>query len=114
MRIGDETWIGPQAFFHSAGGIDIGARVGIGPGVRILTSFHGEAGRDVPILSSPIELGPVVIEDDCDLGVGAIVLPGVRIGKGSQIGAGAVVVEDVPPYSIAVGVPARVTRERPR
>jgi acetyltransferase-like isoleucine patch superfamily enzyme len=114
MRIGDETWIGQQAFFHSAGGIDIGARVGIGPAVRIITSFHGEAGRNVPILSSPVELGPVVIEDHCDLGVGAIVLPGVRIGKGAQIGAGAVVVEDVPPYSIAVGVPARVIRERPR
>jgi acetyltransferase-like isoleucine patch superfamily enzyme len=114
MRIGDETWIGQQAFFHSAGGIDIGARVGIGPAVRIITSFHGEAGREVPILCSPVELGPVVIEDNCDLGVGVIVLPGVHIGKGAQIGAGAVVVDDVPPYSIAVGVPARVTRERPR
>jgi len=108
-----ETWIGQQAFLHSAGGIDIGAHVGIGPSVRIITSFHGEAGRDVPILSSPIELAPVVIEDDCDLGVGAIVLPGVRIGRGAQIGAGAVVTEDVPPYSVAVGVPAKVTRQRP-
>ncbi|KPK15214.1 MAG: hypothetical protein AMJ62_09955 [Myxococcales bacterium SG8_38] len=114
MRIGDETWIGQQAFLHSAGGIDIGARVGIGPGVRIITSFHREVGRDVPILSAPIELAPVVIEDDCDLGVGAVVLPGVRIGKGSQIGAGAVVTDDVPPYSVAVGVPAKVQRERPR
>jgi len=113
MRIGDETWIGQQAFLHSAGGIDIGARVGIGPGVRIITSFHGEAGRGVPILSAPIELAPVVIADDCDLGVGAIVLPGVRIGKGAQIGAGAVVTQDIPPYSVAIGVPARVTRERP-
>lgn len=113
MRIGDETWIGQQAFLHAAGGIDIGARVGIGPGVRIISSFHGEAGRDVPILSSPIEFAPVVIEDDCDLGVGATVLAGVRIGRGSQIGAGAVVAEDVPPYSVAMGVPARVMRERP-
>ena len=113
MRIGDETWIGQQAFLHSAGGIDIGARVGIAPGVRIITSFHTEAGRATPILSSPIELAPVVIEDDCDLGVGAIVLPGVRIGKGAQIGAGAVVTEDVPAYSVAVGVPAKVVRERP-
>ena len=112
MRIGDEAWIGQQAFLHSAGGIDIGARVGIGPGVRIITSAHAEAGRHVPILNSPVELAPVVIEDDCDLGVGAIVLPGVRIGRGAQIGAGAVVTEDVPPYSVAVGVPAKVTRER--
>jgi len=114
MRIGDETWIGPQAFLHSAGGIEIGAHVGIGPGVRIITSYHAEAGREVPILSSPIELAAVFIEDDCDLGVGAIVLPGVHIGRGAQIGAGAVVVTDVPPYSVAIGVPARVIRERPR
>lgn len=114
MRIGDETWIGQQSFLHSAGGIDIGARVGIGPGVRIITSSHTEAGREIPILSAPIHLAPVIIEDDCDLGVGAIVLPGVRIGQGAQIGAGAVVTEDVPPYSVAVGVPAKVTRERPR
>lgn len=113
MRIGDESWIGQQAFLHSAGGIEIGARVGIGPGVRIITSFHGEASRDVPILSAPVELAPVVIEDGCDLGVGATILPGVRIGEGSQIGAGAVVTEDIPAYSVAVGVPARVTRERP-
>ena len=113
MRIGDETWIGQQAFIHSAGGIDIGARVGIGPGVRIITSMHTEAGRDIPILSSPVQLAPVVIEDDCDLGVGAVILPGVRIGRGAQIGAGAVVTADIPPYSVAVGVPAKVTRERP-
>ncbi len=113
MRIGDETWIGQQSFLHSAGGIDIGARVGIGPGVRIITSAHGEVGRDTPILSSPLEFAPVVIEDDCDIGVSATILPGVRIGRGAQIGAGAVVTEDVPPYSIAMGVPARVTRERP-
>ena len=113
MRIGDETWIGQQAFLHSAGGIDIGARVGVGPGVRIITSIHGEAGRHIPILSSPVEFASVVIEDDCDLGVGAIVLPGVRIGKGAQIGAGAVVTKDVRPYSVAVGVPAKATRHRP-
>jgi acetyltransferase-like isoleucine patch superfamily enzyme len=113
MRIGDETWIGQQCFFHSAGGLYIGARVGIGPAVRILTSKHAEAGRDVPILFSPIERAPVVIENDADLGVGAIVLPGVTIGRGAQIGAGAVVAEDVPAYAVAAGVPARVLRERP-
>lgn len=113
MRIGDETWIGQQCFFHSAGGITIGARVGIGPGVRILTSAHAEAGRGIPILFSPIDRAPVVIEDDADLGVGSIVLPGVTIGRGAQVGAGAVVSRDVPAYAVAAGVPARVIRERP-
>ena len=112
MTIGDETWIGQDCFFHSAGGITIGARVGIAPCVRILTSRHAEAGRAIPILFSPIELAPVVIEDDADVGIGAIILPGVRIGRGAQIGAGAVVTRDIPAYAVAVGTPARVLRER--
>lgn len=113
MVIGDETWIGQQCFFHSAGGLVIGERVGIGPGVRIITSSHREGGRATPILLSPIDFAPVEIECDADLGVGAVVLPGVRIGRGAQIGAGAVVSRDIPAYAVAQGVPARVVRERP-
>jgi acetyltransferase-like isoleucine patch superfamily enzyme len=113
MHIGDESWIGQQCFFHSAGGISIGKHVGIGPGVRILTSAHGEAGRAMPVLLSPVETAPVVIEDDADIGVGAIILPGVTIGRGAIIGAGAVVNKSIPPYTIAAGVPARVLRDRP-
>ncbi|MCB9659084.1 MAG: acyltransferase [Polyangiales bacterium] len=113
MVIGDGTWIGQQCFFHSAGGLRVGRNVGIGPGVRVITSNHQEAGRDVPILHAPLAFAEVVIEDDADLGVGTIVLPGVTIGRGAQIGAGAVVTEDVPPYAVAVGVPARVVRVRP-
>lgn len=113
MRIGDETWIGQRAFFHSAGGIDIGPRVGIGPGVTIITSSHTEAGRHIPIFNSPIEFAPVVIEEDSDIGVGAVIMPGVTIGKGAQVGAGAVVTTDIPAYSVAAGVPAKVLRDRP-
>jgi acetyltransferase-like isoleucine patch superfamily enzyme len=113
LRVGDGTWIGQQCFLHSAGGLSIGAHVGIGPGVKIITSKHEESGRAVPILHAPLAFAPVTIEDDVDLGVGAIVLPGVTIGRGAQIGAGAVVTRDVPPYSVAAGNPARVLRERP-
>jgi acetyltransferase-like isoleucine patch superfamily enzyme len=112
MRIGDGTWIGQGVFLHSAGGLTIGANVGIGPGVHVITSSHGEAGRETPILRSPLVLAEVVIEDDADLGVGAIVLPGVRVGKGAQIGAGAVVTKDVEPYTVVAGNPARVLRTR--
>ena len=114
MRIGDQTWIGQQTFLHSAGGIDIGAHVGVGPSVRIITSTHRDVGRAIPIVEAPIDRAPVVVEDDADLGVGAIILPGVRIGRGAQVGAGAVVTEDVSPYSIVAGVPARIIGERPR
>jgi acetyltransferase-like isoleucine patch superfamily enzyme len=113
MVIGDETWIGQQCFFHSAGGITIGKQVGIGPGVRIITSVHEEAGRDTSVLFSPVQFAPVTIEDHVDLGVGSIVLPGVTIGRGAVIGAGAVVNRSIPAYAVAAGVPARVIRERP-
>jgi acetyltransferase-like isoleucine patch superfamily enzyme len=112
LRIGDEAWIGQQCFLHAAGGITIGARVGIGPGAKILTSQHAEAGRAVAVLFSPIEAAPVIVEDDADLGVGAIVLPGVTIGRGAIVGAGAVVTGDVPAYTVVAGVPARVLRAR--
>jgi acetyltransferase-like isoleucine patch superfamily enzyme len=112
MSIGSGTWIGQQCFFHSAGSLIIGRNVGIGPGVKVITSFHADEGIEKPILHSRVELAAVTIEDDSDIGVGAIVLPGVTIGRGVQIGAGAVVTSDIPPYSVAVGVPARVIRSR--
>ncbi|HEY0707857.1 MAG TPA: transferase, partial [Polyangia bacterium] len=77
LVIEDETFIGQQVFMHAGGGIHIGRRVGIGPGVKILTSQHRDGGRDVPVLDSPIDFAPVVIEEGADLGVGAIVLPGI-------------------------------------
>lgn len=113
MRVGDQTWIGQQCFLHAAGGITIGARVGIGPGVKVITSVHEEAGRDRAILFSPIEMAPVVIEDDADIGVNAVILPGVTVGRGAVVGAGAVVTSDVPPYAVVAGVPAKVLRYRP-
>lgn len=113
MVIGDFTWIGQQCFLHSAGGITVGARVGIGPGVKVLTSTHAEAGRAVPVLFSPVQFAPVFIDDDCDLGINSVILPGVRVGRGAVVGAGAVVTEDVPPYAVVAGVPARVLRFRP-
>jgi acetyltransferase-like isoleucine patch superfamily enzyme len=112
LHIGDESWIGQQCFMHAAGGLRIGARVGVGPGVKILTSQHREAGRDIAVLFSPLELAPVSIEDDADIGIGAVILPGVTIGRGAVVGAGAVVTRDVPPYAVVAGAPARILRHR--
>jgi acetyltransferase-like isoleucine patch superfamily enzyme len=67
---------------------------------------------DVPIAEQPEPRLGVVIEDDCWLGAGAIVVDGVRIGRGSVVGAGAVVTRDVEPYSVVVGVPARKVATR--
>lgn len=113
LAVGDGTWIGQQVFLHAAGGIEIGRRVGVGPGVKIITSAHElPPSPDTPILDGPLRMAPVALEDGCDLGVGAVILPGVRVGRGAQVGAGAVVTRDVPPGAVVAGVPARVIRQR--
>ena len=112
MRIGDNTWIGQDCFFHSAGGLEIGQRVGIGPGVRILTSTHAETPAPAPIMAGELVFAAVSIGDGSDIGIGATILPGVQIGRGVQVGAGAVVDRDLPDYCVAAGVPARVLRMR--
>ncbi|MCB9544523.1 MAG: acyltransferase [Myxococcales bacterium] len=113
LVVGRDTWLGQGVFLHSAGGIYIGERVGVGPFVKMLTSVHDEAGRAVPILAAPLRFAPVHVEDDADLGVGSILLPGVRVGRGAQVGAGAVVTRDVPPYAVVAGNPAKLLRMRP-
>jgi acetyltransferase-like isoleucine patch superfamily enzyme len=113
MVIGEGTWIGQQCFIHSAGGLTIGSDVGIGPGVRILTSAHRLDELEKPILHATVDFKAVSIESGSDIGVGAIILPGVRIGAGAQVAAGAVVTEDVADLAVVAGVPARVIRRRP-
>lgn len=54
--------------------------------------------------------GNVVIENKAHIGIGAIIMPGVTIGEGAIIGAGSVVTKDIPPYTVAVGIPARVIK----
>jgi acetyltransferase-like isoleucine patch superfamily enzyme len=109
MEIGSGTWIGQNCFFHSAGGLTIGENVGIGPYVKILSSSHiPQIGT--PILHCPLEFKEVVVESGSDLGTGAILLPGVRIGEGSIVGAGSVVTKDVPKFAVVAGVPARLIR----
>ena len=112
MSIGDNSWIGQNCYFHSAGGIEIGKNVGIGPNVKILTSFHEEEGIETPILFSELEFKEVVIEDDADIGIGTIILPGVRVGKGVQIGAGSIITKDIPDFAVAFGSPTKVVRYR--
>ena len=86
----------------------IGHDVGIAQNCALYSYAHGIApGR--PISEQPLESkGPIIIEDHVWLGVGAIILDGVRIGTGAVIGAGAVVTDDIPAGAIAAGVPARV------
>jgi acetyltransferase-like isoleucine patch superfamily enzyme len=63
-------------------------------------------------MAGALEFAPVLLDDGCDIGIGAVILPGITVGKGAQVGAGAVVTADVPPYAVVAGNPARLLRTR--
>lgn len=109
--IGDCVWIGPQSYFD-ARDLVLGDYVGWGPGAKVLGSTHTAMPIDVPIIQTDLVIKPVRIGAWADIGTNAVVLPGVTIGKGSIVGAGAVVTSDVPPFAIVAGVPARFFRWR--
>lgn len=104
--IGDNVWIGPQSYFD-ARNLIIEEYVGWGPGAKVLGSTHTGLPIDIPIVRTDLEIRPIVIGAWADIGTNAVVLPGVTVGKGSIVGAGAVVVDDVPPFAVVAGVPAR-------
>lgn len=111
IQLGDEVVIGPNGYFLGAGGITVGDRVRMGAGVMILSSEEDFGLTDGQSRTQHL-FAPIVIEDDAILGSQAIVTPGVRIGRGSLVGAGALVRKDLPPYSVAVGRPAEVVGDR--
>jgi acetyltransferase-like isoleucine patch superfamily enzyme len=104
--IGNNVWIGPQSYFD-ARDLIIEDYVGWGPGAKVLGSAHTGIPITVPIIQTDLEIKPVRIGEWADIGTNAVILPGVAIGKGSIVGAGAVVTKDVPPYAIVAGVPAQ-------
>jgi acetyltransferase-like isoleucine patch superfamily enzyme len=110
-RIGSHVWIGPHAYFD-ARHLVLGDYVGWGPGAKVLGSAHTGDPVDLPIIATALVIKPVIIGHGADIGTNATILPGVRVGAHSIIGAGAVVSGDIPEYAVAAGVPARVTRMR--
>ena len=102
--------------------INIGAVVGAGTmidmgavlGGRAIVgkNCHVGAGTVLAGVVEPASATPVVVEDDVMIGANAVVLEGVRVGKGAVVAAGAVCVEDVPAGAVVAGVPARVIKQR--
>jgi acetyltransferase-like isoleucine patch superfamily enzyme len=109
--IGDHVWIGPQSYFD-ARDLVIEDHVGWGPGAKVLGSQHTGEPVNVPVMQTDLVIRRVRIGAWADIGVNAVVLPGVTIGKGAIVGAGAVVTADVPPFAVVAGVPARLLRWR--
>ncbi len=109
--IGDKVWIGPQAYFD-ARNLVLEEYVGWGPGAKVLGSAHTGNPVDVPIVKTDLEIRPVRVRAWADIGTNAVLLPGVTVGRGAIVGAGAVVTHDVPPFAVVAGVPARFLRWR--
>jgi maltose O-acetyltransferase len=105
---------GVKLYDEYQGLVSFGERVAVASDVNIIASSIPNNSKlaGVPYVSEHlIRLAPVIIEDDAWIGAQVVILPGVTIGKGSIVGAGAVVDGDVAPYSVVAGVPARVTRK---
>ena len=109
--MGHHVWIGPQAFLD-ARDLELGDYVGWGPGARVLGSLHTGQPAHVPIIQTDLEIKPVRIGAEADIGTSAVILPGVTVGRGAIVGAGAVVAQDVPSFAIVAGIPARFLRWR--
>jgi len=113
ITMGDRVWIGPNADISGEGGLVIEDDVGIGNSAVILTSQHDiHKNPTAPIATQPLKYLPVKLCRGCNIGVNATILPGVLIGPGAQVGAGAVVTRNVAKGIIVAGNPARVIGER--
>lgn len=82
------------------------------PDVTILTMKHNYNDKNIPIIKQKISSTKVIIKDDVWVGLRAIILPGVEVGEGAVIGAGAVVTKDVPKFTVVGGIPAKIIKKR--
>lgn len=111
LTIGDNTLITRRLHVDLGAPVRIGNYVRIGHDVSILTVNHAVGTRD--FRAGPRFFGEITIEDGCWIGSRCTLLPGVVIGSGAIVAAGAVVSRSVPPDTLVAGVPARVIRELP-
>lgn len=110
-HLGNRAWIGPQSFLD-ARALSVGNHAAIGPGARVLGSEHTGQPPKAPVMATDLVIRPVRIGDGADIGVGAILMPGITVGEGAIVGAGSVVNSDVQPFAVVAGTPARFLRSR--
>jgi acetyltransferase-like isoleucine patch superfamily enzyme len=112
ITLGNDVVIAENCVLGGQGGLTIGNYVMIGNNATIITANHGFSRSDIPMLRQSLDIAAVRIEDDVWIGANAVILPGVNIGQGAVIGAGAIVTKDIEPYSIVVGNPAKPIKKR--
>ena len=111
LEIGDNSGIGIRCEIY--GPVKIGRDVMMGPDVVCYTSGHRFDRTDITMIEQgSSEPEPISIGNDVWIGRRVMIMPGVNIGDGCVIGAGAVVTKDIPPYSVVGGVPAKIIKSR--
>lgn len=111
VSLGDYSGLGVNSKIY--GKCTIGSHVMMGEDCTIITRNHNFERTDIPMMEQGFsQEEPVVIGNDVWIGDRVMILPGVEIGDGCIIGGGSVVTKSIPPYSIAVGIPAKVIRNR--
>lgn len=115
FEIGNDSSFGDNGHISCINQVKIGNNVRIGRKVFITDNAHGTSSRDLmdirPNLRPLSSKGPVIIEDCVWIGEMVCILPGVTIGRGSIVGANAVVTKDIPPYCVVGGNPARIIKD---
>lgn len=106
LGAGCKLWAGPNG-----GHIQAGDHLLLGPDVMLIATSY-LFGQGSPVTKQPMKEAAIVIGDDVWIGAKALILPGVRIGDGAIIAAGAVVTKDVPAFCVVGGAPARVLNAR--
>jgi acetyltransferase-like isoleucine patch superfamily enzyme len=112
LTIGNNVGISQNCFIQVRGSVSIGSNVMFGPYVSIFSENHSFEDPHRLLVEQSESRKGVIIEDDVWIGSGAKILDGVRIGKGSVIAAGSIVTRNIPEYSIAMGIPAKVIKNR--
>jgi acetyltransferase-like isoleucine patch superfamily enzyme len=112
LKVGSYSNIGPYCYIGCSGKIEIGEHVLMSPRVSMFAENHVFDRTDVPMRDQGVIRQEIIVENDCWLASGSIILAGVRIGKGAIVAAGAVVTKDVPSYAVVGGSPARILRWR--
>lgn len=112
IKIDDKVYIGTGTTLFGHVGLEIGEYSLLAQNITITPYSHIFEDPDTPIIKQGGNMDKVVIGRDCYLGMNVTVLYSANIGEGSVVGSAAVVVKDIPPYSVAVGNPAKVIRQR--
>jgi acetyltransferase-like isoleucine patch superfamily enzyme len=112
IEIGRNFAVNSHTYLNGVGGLVIGDDVLIGSSVTISSGMHPIEGRESSVIARQSIPKPIIIEDDVWIGAGVVLVPGIRIRKGTVIGANSVVTRDTEEYAVMVGAPARKIRSR--